>query len=213
MKVTVARRLSAPWLSAAELVRTTYAAQFGADVMPDPDCFIVGTSGDADAPVAACAGVSFASDRPFFSERYLDEPVEALIGRHFGAEPPRDGVVEIGPLAGGVARAGGEIIRVTPILAWCMGKQYILCTSTRKLSVQLRRVGIEFTPFARATADRLPAEDRPKWGTYYEQEPTVGVIALGALSRLFIECTGRYSFIDPAVDLLDAQQAVSRASA
>lgn len=210
MRVSLARRLSEPWLSAVEFTRRSYADSFGADVLPDPDSFLVATESRDSSAVVACAGMSFASEFPFFSERYLDEPAESAIARRFGVTPARRRIVEVGPLAGGAPFAGREIIRLTPITAWCMGMQYILCTVTQRLARTLRRQHIDFLPFQAAEPDRLDAEQRGRWGSYYDDGPQVGVIALDRLSRLFSDATGRYCFLDVDIDLLatDAQREV-----
>lgn len=202
MRVRLQPRLSEPWLSSVELVREQYARSFDAEVMPDPDYFITAEqSGSGGIRTVACAGVTLASEQPFFSERYLDQPVDALIRKRLHAECPRDAIVEVGPLASRVPRAGGEVIRLVPIIAWCLGKRYILCTATRSLAVTLDRLGIWFVPFAAADVTRLPAADRDRWGRYYANDPQVGVIPLADLSRLFTETTGRYEFLDPHVEL------------
>jgi len=85
MKVKIVDRATRTWNEAADLAHDAYLDAFAAETQPDPDRFIVAwpnrkPSTDltwrppSTPPVAsACAGMTFASDRPFFSEHYLDE--------------------------------------------------------------------------------------------------------------------------------------------
>ncbi len=252
MKITVARRASPLWLQAVELAREIYATNFGADIMPDPDAFIVahesyavaqvhsadhdpsageapsvpatsqtlpsqsseGAGGAARAgsrPAAsvepagagpsACAGLTFAADAPLFSERYLGASLEDEIARVLGTVTDRNRIVEVGSLSTRQRFLGRELIRATPIIAWCLGMEYILCTATSTLLKSLRRLEIEFVPFCPADPNFLSAADRDRWGTYYDDDPQVGVIPLNSLHRLFAKSTGRYLFADTELTL------------
>ncbi|QRN98750.1 thermostable hemolysin [Archangium violaceum] len=188
-----------------ELVREKYASSYGADVMPRPDAFLAGFMDENPGTphkVDACAGLTFGSDRPFFSERYLDESVESAITRRFGVAPDRKRIVEVGSLASGKGGAGSEIIRLTPLVTWCLGMQYILCTATLALATTLARLSIPFTPIQAAEISRLDPSEQSQWGTYYESGPKAGVISLKDIAALFANSTGRYSFADPEVTLL-----------
>ncbi len=204
LKISVARRLSVPWLAAAELVRKTYARTYEAQVMPDPDRFIVG---HLEGAVIACAGIAYANGGSFFSERYLDAPIDTVLEQRFGAPVDRDRVIEIGALASCCRGSGQEMIKITPLIAWTLGVEYILCTATSGLRDALDSAGIDFTPLGDAAPDGLEPGERLAWGSYYEQQPQVGVIPLRVLSPLFAEATGRYTFLDPEVTLLMPRQA------
>jgi hypothetical protein len=211
MKITLVRETSELWSACIQLVRERYAVSFGADVMPRPHAFLAGCipGSRAGGEVVACAGVTFASSRPFFSERYLDEPVERVIEGRVGERPKREHIVEIGSLASAVPGAGSEIIRFTPVFIWWLGMQYILCTSTATLSSTLKRLHIPFTALGSAEAERLEPAERGRWGGYYESRPSVGVIPLNKIGSLFEHATGRYSFADPEVTLLAGEQQLS----
>ncbi|MFG2888515.1 thermostable hemolysin [Streptomyces sp. NPDC048248] len=200
MQIDLAHRSTSSWLAAADLAREVYAQAYGADVAPRPDSFIVArpARGGTEEPCAplACAGLTFGGDQPLFSERYLDITVEAAVTAHLGAEVDRRRVVEVGALATRRASVGRELIRATPIIAWCLGMEYILCTATKSLITTLGRTGICFTPFGPADPRRLTPAEAAQWGSYYDQDPQVGVIALNALDRLFSDATGRYSVTD-----------------
>lgn len=196
MRISIASQDSAAWFAACKVVREFYASAYDAEVEPRPDCFVVVTStdpGTEDRPqVWACAGLTMPTDAPFFSERYLWGDVESALGNHIHGDVQKSRIVEVGPLASHVARAGTEAVRATPILAWYMGFEYILCTVTRPLSGLLAKLGIVFVPVAEASPSALSPVARKKWGSYYEQNPVVGVIPLSQVTRLFSEATGRY---------------------
>ncbi|PTL81304.1 thermostable hemolysin [Vitiosangium sp. GDMCC 1.1324] len=205
MRISLIRRSSELWNPCVELVRQKYASSYGADVMPRPDAFLAGFMDETPGgslKVDACAGLTFGSERPFFSERYLDETVEAAISRVSGVQADRRRIIEVGALASGKGGAGSEIIRLTPLVTWCLGMQYILCTATAALVTVFSRLSIPFTPIQAAERERLDPSDQDRWGSYYESGPRTGVISLKDIALLFANSTGRYSFADPEVTLL-----------
>jgi hypothetical protein len=217
MKITVADRTTWGWRAAAGVARDVYADAFAADTQPDPDRFVVAWANrnapDGTVPrlteprVLACVGMTFASERPFFSEQYLDAAIEDLVDQFSGGDCDRNRIVEIGSLASQAPQAGRELVRVTPIIAWCMGMQLILCTATRALRVTLDRLAIDFLPLGPARRGCLEPQERARWGRYYDDAPAVGIIALDDLSRLFADCTGRYAFDALAMTLLSETSA------
>ncbi|MEU2716171.1 thermostable hemolysin [Streptomyces sp. NPDC007205] len=215
MRITVANRLTPSWSSASDFARERYSKAFGADVIPAPDYFIVASGTqqeeyDGTDPadrILACVGMTFDSERGFFSERYLGgEPVEEAVARVTGATCTRDSIVEIGSLAGGGDRSGLELIRLTPIIAWCQGLRYILCTATGQLARTLDRLGIPFKPIVSADASTLDDFERERWGTYYQQTPRTGVIPLHAIGALLSSTTGRYRFSGLDIELTAGRQ-------
>jgi hypothetical protein len=205
------------WHEAREFARATYAEIHQAAIKPDPDAFIIAAGPDAEgAPtVQGCAGCTYASQEPFFSERYLDTTAEQAIEKHTGAPVDRSRIVEIGALAG-PGGAGQEMVRLIPIIAWCTGMEYILCTVTARLRHLLQQLDITLTVLGDADPERLDTGERASWGTYYDQLPQVGFIELRVLAPLFAGATGRYAFLEPVVELLAGtttpQEVASRAS-
>jgi len=211
VRISIANRLTPAWSEASDFARARYSKAFGADVIPAPDYFIVAADDPASpapagagpaAPLLACVGMTFDSERGFFSERYLGgEPIEDAVARVTGTSCSRDSIVEIGSLAGGGNQSGLELIRLTPIIAWCQGLRYILCTATGQLSRTLDRLGIPFKPIASADSGTLEEFERQRWGTYYQQTPRTGVIPLHAIGALLSSATGRYRFADLDIEL------------
>ncbi|XXX78180.1 thermostable hemolysin [Sorangium sp. So ce134] len=213
MQFKVAFGSSDDWDQAVDLVRQKYRRSFGAEVMPSPDCFVVCTADHglgAGAPkVVACAGMTFSSDARLFSERYIDEPIEQIISRMERRPASREAIVEVGSLASVERRAGTELIRVVPILAWCLGKRYILCTITASLKLIFDAVGLNFQPIRGADAARLGAGEQDKWGSYYDQAPQTGYIRLEGIAEVFARNTGRYRFTALDVSLTEHRRAES----
>lgn len=129
MKIRIVPKSSNDWSKALNLVREKYKRTFGADVLPNPDYFVVcvlpSEVSDGDTQIVACAGLTFSSTAPLFSEQYLDEPIERLISRLEGKSVSRNAIVEVGSLASLKHNIGTELVKVLPILIWCLGKQYI----------------------------------------------------------------------------------------
>ncbi|WP_437730218.1 thermostable hemolysin [Sorangium sp. So ce1335] len=213
MHIKVSFGSSDDWSQAVDLVRQKYRRSFGAEVRPNPDCFVVCTTdhglGAAPSKVVACAGLTFSSGDRLFSEQYIDEPIEQVISALERQPVSRDAIVEVGSLASIEHRAGTELIRAVPILAWCLGKKYILCTITANLKIIFDAVGLNFQPVRGADAARLGEGAQERWGSYYEQRPQTGYIRLDAIADMFARNTGRYRF--SALDLrLEEQRRAER---
>src|ERR1041385_6977632 len=129
MEIGIAFENSEDWTRAAALVRDKYQRSFGAEVMPRPDCFAICNTrprlGDQTVKTAACAGVTFAESRTLFSETYLDDPIDVVLSRLEGEPIQRSAIAEIGSLASIERYAGVELVKVLPILTWCLRRQYV----------------------------------------------------------------------------------------
>lgn len=152
-------------------VQAVYARRHGARVRQFAPMLV--SLDDTAGPVAA-AGYRQAVDGPLFLERYLDAPIEALIGAQTGDTPRRDGIVEVGHLAASRDGAGRRLIhRLGPHLA-DLGCTWVVGTLTEELHALFVRLGI--SPLTLATADpaRLGSPgDVADWGRYYAHRPRV----------------------------------------
>lgn len=132
--------------------------------------------------LVAAAGYRPAATGPLFLERYLDAPVEQLLG----GTPARSGIVEVGHL---VARRAGEgrrlILQLGPVLA-AQGYRWVVSTLTEELRLLFLRLGVAPLALGLADPQRL-GEAAADWGSYYEHHPVVlaGSLeaALQALAR------------------------------
>ena len=160
-----------PGRAAAEaLVEHVYARKYGAVIgqhYPYLMC-VHGTDGD----VIATVGFRPAGDEPLFLEAYLDEPVEAALGRASGRAVPRAAIVEIGSLA---AQANGASIFLFVTLAALLrhrGFSHAVVTATRPLRRAIEAFSFEMTTLAPADQSRL-GDRAAAWGTYYANQPKI----------------------------------------
>jgi hypothetical protein len=165
-------------------IRGIYAQRFGATVRRFAPCLV--SLHDGDGRIVAAAGYRFADAAGLFLERYLDEPVEAMLARHAGARPARGTIVEVGHLAAARAGEGRRLILLLgPHLA-ARGAQWVVSTLTEELRHLFVRIGV--TPLALGAADpgRL-GDEAADWGGYYAHHPVVLAghlpLALRILSR------------------------------
>ena len=185
-------RGSRGYAQGCSLVRDKYRAVFAADIEPHPDFFVLARSGPDAAAPAAVAGLTFADNGTLFSERYLDAPIESLISAQEGASVPRSGIMEIGSLASTELHAGAELMRSLPMLAWCLGQRYAICTATHQVRRMFSKLDMEFIALGAAGIDRLAPGAQTNWGDYYSKQPMTGYACIARMSRVFAAATGRY---------------------
>lgn len=211
MQITIESRGSRGYAQGSALVRDKYRAVFSADVEPHPDFFMVARrTADAATP-AAVAGLTFAENGSLFSERYLDGPIEALIGAKEGTPVSRAGIMEIGSLASTELQAGAELMRTMPLVAWCLGQRYAICTATHQVRRMFSKLDMEFIALGLAGIDRLALEAQANWGDYYRNQPMTGYACIARMSRVFAPATGRYRLDGIVLNRLpEAQHAEER---
>lgn len=146
-------------------IRDVYAEHYGADVRAFAPVLL--SLHDGDEMVAA-AGYRHAT-QPLFLERYLDRPVERLLGT---TRPPRERIVEVGHLA---SRRAGEGRRLILELARHLGElqvQWVVSTLTEELRQVFARMGVQPIALGIADPERL-GTDAADWGSYYDHRPLV----------------------------------------
>ncbi len=150
-------------------IHAVYAQRYGAQVRHFTPVLVF--LRDASGIVAA-AGYRQAHASPLFLERYLDAPVETLLGAGNGLEPERKSIVEVGHLA--AARAG-EGRRLILLLSAHLAQQefvWVVSTLTRELRSLFLRIGV--TPVTLGVANPAAlGDDAVNWGSYYEHSPLV----------------------------------------
>ena len=140
-----------------------------------------------DGRPAGVAGLRNQTDG-FFSERYLDEPIDRAATRATGLSIDRSEVLEITNLACANSHS------VFPLMSCVLehGRQNgFSCgvfTVTSALRRVFRRLDLPLIFLASAFPDRIG--DVGKWGTYYDADPQVCVLVnpLGASADLFPRC-------------------------
>lgn len=146
-------------------IRGVYAEHYRADVRTfAPVLVSLSEGGD----IVAAAGYRRAT-QPLFLERYLDRPVERLLG---STRQPRAGIVEVGHLA---SRRHGAGRRLIVELARHLGDlqvQWVVSTLTEELRLVFARMGVQPIALGIADPERLGA-DAADWGSYYDHRPLV----------------------------------------
>lgn len=127
---------------------------------------------NAEHEIIAAAGYRIANAAALFLERYLPQPVEALLARDTAQRVTRARVVEVGHLSASQAGAGKRLIHLMgPHLA-SLGLEWVVSTLTQELQHLFVRLGI--TPLALGVADpALLGAAASDWGSYYDHRPVV----------------------------------------
>lgn len=160
------------------LLRERFATVFQANVARQPTMTLVMTTPE-DQEITACMTMNEDQGSAFFSERYLDSPVEVVASRVLKRPVSRYQIIELGGLA--TRRwdgAGTELIRQAPWFMVGLGYRYALMTATSSLRRAIERYTAPFATLGPAYIEALPEEERAQWGDYYKHNPTVGVIDL-----------------------------------
>jgi hypothetical protein len=158
-----------PDRAAAEaLIRAVYRLHYGAEIMALPRLLAVRT--DEDKRVVCAAGVRTAADG-FFSEAYLDAPVETAIGSSTGQAVDRRSIFEVTTLASRSPAATLGFIREIVGFGAEAGFGWSFFTVTQRLQGAVEKLGLRPLRLADATPSRRP--DAERWGSYYDHHPRV----------------------------------------
>lgn len=158
-------------------IRQVYAAEFGARVEAFAPLLIARYN--SAGKIMCAAGLRLA-EGGFFSEAYLDEPVEAALSRRTGRRVPRADIFEVTTLASRSPRELSPFIDDITAFGARAGLSWSFFTLTRRLSLLVARRHLALVHLADAAAERM--EDHSAWGRYYETDPKVYAVS-GALLR------------------------------
>ncbi len=151
-------------------IRGQFRTHYGAEVEDDAPTLVGGF--DASGNLIAAFGLRTENDG-FFSGHYLTESVPETLARHFATPVALAEVVEVAHLC---AARPGFLCQLMPLLAVNLerrGYRYLVCTATRRLGCFFRRKGLPAVMLAEARPDKLPLDQRERWGRYYENQPSV----------------------------------------
>jgi hypothetical protein len=156
-------------------IRERFFERHGAHIQHFMPCLLALV--DSAGELRGAVGLRSAASGPLFLERYLELPVEQLIGQQMPRNtrvPDRNEIVEVGnmgTLAPGCARL--LIVALTDLLV-AQGFRWISFTGTPLLINSFQRLGLSPVSLGEARAERLGAE-QSDWGSYYESHPQVMV--------------------------------------
>lgn len=168
---------------AETFIRNVYAAEYGAELQTFPSR-IFALLNDSDE--IACAAGMRVQDDGFFSERYLDLPIEQALGAASSRTISRGEIFEVTTFASRAPRATIGFIEAIGSFGEKNGFVWSFFTLTRRLHRLVERLGQPLTHLADADYRRIP--DHEQWGTYYASEPKVFAIAS---PRLALDCPDR----------------------
>ena len=130
-----------------------------------------------------CAAGLRSCDEGFFSERYLDSPIEATLERLLGDVVRRERIFEISTFASRSPHSVPCFIGRVIEYGEDAGFEWGFFTLTHRLSLLLNRIGLELTLLGSAARARM--DDPSSWGSYYETDPRVYAGNRDSLTRRF----------------------------
>lgn len=187
MLIRVTESQTPLWMQATEVVKEKFRSSYKAIVEPSPQYFAVTL--DNEERILSCAGITFADERTLFSEQYLSQPIEQLLSERLEKPIERSTIVEIGSLVSHHLTAGMIMVNMIPLLAWCMGGHYLLCTVTPRVRQMMEDCQIVFEPLLDADPTRLANEGGKHWGSYYSKLPVTGFIRVDPKRSRFAAMT------------------------
>lgn len=141
------------------------------------------------AELMGVAGFRGAAGQTLFSEQYLDQPLEELIGAHWAEPIERREIVEVGNLALASPGQARWVIAAVTLFLHAAGYRWVLFTAVKPLINAFRRLGLDPITLAPADPARL-ADDGQHWGSYYAGNPSVCVGDIEAGYRKLVNSTG-----------------------
>ena len=154
---------------AERFIRQVFNERYGADVKSFAPNLMLIEEGER---IVASAGWRGADGEPLFLERYLDAPIERIIGQRAGIRLDRRRIVEVGNLASD--RAGGSLDVILHMARHLhrAGFEWVVFTATQQLICIFTKLGLPLLALSVADAARL-GEAANDWGSYYETQPVV----------------------------------------
>ncbi|MFC1674070.1 thermostable hemolysin [Pseudomonadota bacterium] len=155
---------------AEALIRKVYDHEYQA-VISDIADLIIAISGP-DGHLLAAAGLRIGDG--FFSEAYLDRPVEDVLSDFWRPPAARGEIAEISTLAAVHPYASHALFSALIGHLRAEGVRFAFCTVTERLFHMLKRVGVPAQELAPAKAERVANAE--SWGMYYAANPKVVAI-------------------------------------
>jgi len=152
------------------LARDVYAREYGAKIAAFADTLIALPA--PDCGYLAVAGVRIGGD--FFSEIYLDRPIEVVLSDHWYPPAARSEIAEVTTLAANRPCASHALFAAITGYLRDQGVRFAFFTVTERLHMMLKRVGVPAQHLASANIDRV--NNPQDWGMYYATNPRVVAI-------------------------------------
>jgi hypothetical protein len=153
-------------------IRNVYTTEYGAQLQKFPSRLFALMNERAE--IICAAGVRLQEDG-FFSELYLDSPIEQALGTASKRTITRGEIFEVTTFASRAPRATMQFIKSLGMFGELNGFAWSFFTLTQRLHRLVERLGYPLTHLADADYRRIPGHQR--WGTYYASQPKVFAIA------------------------------------
>jgi Thermostable hemolysin len=171
-ETTVIREGDALRSIAETFIRNVYATEYDAQLRTFPSLLFALMNERAE--ILCAAGIRLQEDG-FFSERYLDSPIEQALGTASKRTITRSEIFEVTTFASRAPRATMQFIKSLGVFGELNGFAWSFFTLTQRLHRLVERLGHPLTHLADADYRRIP--DHERWGTYYASQPKVFAIA------------------------------------
>jgi hypothetical protein len=152
-----------------QFIHTIFQRRYAADItVSAPRLLMLEQHGR----VIAGAGWRGADGGALFLERYLDAPIEAVLGTLTGQPLARRRIVEVGNLAAEKPGLGPQVILSLARHLDQSGYEWVVFTATQELIGIFTKLGLPLLALVNADPDRLGDAARD-WGSYYDTGPVV----------------------------------------
>lgn len=169
-------------------IRNVYATEYGALLQTFPSRIFTLLN---DRGEIVCAAGFRSQGDGFFSERYLDSPIEEALGVLSKRRIARGEIFEVTTFASRMPRATAGFIESIGRFGEANGFVWSFFTLTRRLHRLVERLGHPLIHLADADYRRISEHER--WGTYYAAQPKVFAIASPHLAIHFDDSHGTRS--------------------
>ncbi len=150
------------------LIGETYASHYGARIVTFPDTLIA-MVGD-DGAVWCAAGMRVGAEG-FFSEAYLDAPIDALLSALRPVPVRREKIFEVTSLACRAPHLAASFLREIIACGEKAGFEWSFFTATAPLKALLERMRLPLLTLAEAESCRVA--NHQTWGSYHAFAPRV----------------------------------------
>lgn len=175
MQILVLSQSHARRAEVERFIADVYQQHYGASLPAFPSTLI--SLIDRNGQCLCASGLRFA-EAGFFSECYLDQPIEELLARATGHSVPRDRIFEVSGLASRAPRRAAQFLRYIVSYGEAAGFDWAFFTATARLRGLLCVLGLP--ALILGDADKQRAQNPHLWGSYYDEGPRVCAISRSA---------------------------------
>jgi len=171
-------------------IADVYRAHYQASVTTFPADLIAMVGEDGECICAS--GLRYAHTG-FFSECYLDAPVEQVLTQAAEETVPRERIFEVTGLTSRDPRAATRFLRHVVAYGERAGFDWSFFTATRRLRELLERIGLYPLPLAIADPSRVTNAEI--WGSYYAATPLVCAVGRSAAAAFLAPRASRLAHV------------------